>query len=128
MINIDLRSVVEGVRGIADDLITTDKERMELALQEKELDVRVAESQNDVNRVQAASEDKFASRARPFILWGCGFAVIYSALLEPVLRFMAIVLFSYTGEFPVINTDVLEFTMYGLLGLGSLRTVDKFKK
>ena len=125
---IDIKGVVDSVRAIADDLVTTDKERMELELKDKELDIRLAESQNEVNKTQAASDDKFASRARPFILWGCGFAVIYSALLEPVLRFMAVVLFSYTGEFPVINTDVLEFTMYGLLGLGSLRTVDKFKK
>jgi len=125
---IDIKGVVDSVRAIADDLVTTDKERMELELKDKELDIRLAESQNEVNKTQAASDDKFASRARPFILWGCGFAVIYSALLEPVLRFMAVVLFSYTGEFPVINTDVLEFTMYGLLGLGSLRSIDKFKK
>jgi len=125
---IGIKGVVDSVRAIADDLVTTDKERMELELKDKELDIRLAESQNEVNKTQAASDDKFASRARPFILWGCGFAVIYSALLEPVLRFMAVVLFSYTGEFPVINTDVLEFTMYGLLGLGSLRTVDKFRK
>ena len=125
---IDIKGVVDSVRAIADDLVTTDKERMELELKDKELDIRLAESQNEVNKTQAASDDKFASRARPFILWGCGFAVIYSALLEPVLRFMAVVLFSYTGEFPVINTAVLEFTMYGLLGLGSLRTVDKFRK
>jgi len=123
-----IKGVVDSVRAIADDLVTTDKERMELELKDKELDIRLAESQNEVNKTQAASDDKFASRARPFILWGCGFAVIYSALLEPVLRFMAVVLFSYTGEFPVINTDVLEFTMYGLLGLGSLRSIDKFKK
>ena len=125
---IDIKGVVDSVRAIADDLVTTDKERMELELHDKELDIRLAESQNEVNKTQAASDDKFASRARPFILWGCGFAVIYSALLEPVLRFMAVVLFSYTGEFPIINTDVLEFTMYGLLGLGSLRSIDKFKK
>jgi len=125
---IDIKGVVDSVRAIADDLVTTDKERMELELKDKELDIRLAESQNEVNKTQAASDDKFASRARPFILWGCGFAVIYSALLEPVLRFMAVVLFSYTGEFPIINTDVLEFTMYGLLGLGSLRSIDKFKK
>jgi len=125
---IGIKGVVDSVRAIADDLVTTDKERMELELKDKELDIRLAESQNEVNKTQAASDDKFASRARPFILWGCGFAVIYSALLEPVLRFMAVVLFSYTGEFPIINTDVLEFTMYGLLGLGSLRTVDKFRK
>jgi len=125
---IGIKGVVDSVRAIADDLVTTDKERMELELKDKELDIRLAESQNEVNKTQAASDDKFASRARPFILWGCGFAVIYSALLEPVLRFMAVVLFSYTGEFPIINTDVLEFTMYGLLGLGSLRSIDKFKK
>lgn len=128
MINIDFKGVVDSVRSIADDLITTDKERLELELQDKELDVRVAESQNEVNRVQAGSDDKFASRARPFILWGCGVAVIYSSLVEPLLRFFAVVIFSYTGEFPVINTTVLEFTLYGLLGLGSMRSIDKFKK
>ena len=121
----NLGAVIEGVRGLAEELITTDKERLTLELQDKELDVRVAESQNKINEVQAASEDNFTRRARPFILWCCGVAVIYSALVEPILRFIAVVLFDYKGSFPVIDTTVLEFTLYGLLGLGSLRSLDK---
>ena len=122
---IPIKGIIDGVRGIADDLITTEKERRELDIREQELFVRSDESQNAVNVANAGDDDKFNKRARPFILWGCGIALLYSALVEPFARFVATVIFGYTGTFPVVDTAVLEFVLYGLLGLGAMRSVDK---
>ena len=122
---IPIKGIIDGVRGIADDLITTEKERRELDIREQELFVRSDESQNAVNVINARDDDKFNRRARPFILWGCGIALLYSALVEPFARFVATVIFGYTGTFPVVDTAVLEFVLYGLLGLGAMRSVDK---
>ena len=122
---IPIRGIIDSVRGIADDLITTEKERRELDIREQELFVRSDESQNAVNVANAGDDDKFTKRARPFILWGCGIALLYSALVEPFARFVATVIFGYTGTFPVVDTAVLEFVLYGLLGLGAMRSVDK---
>jgi hypothetical protein len=81
--------------------------------------------QLEINKVEAASSSMFVAGARPFILWICGIALAYATLLEPLARFVAVVVFDYTGAFPVINTDLTENALWGLLGLGGYRTVEK---
>jgi DNA helicase IV len=89
------------------------------------LDTNYRSTQEIIDVANAGDDDKFTKRARPFILWGCGIALLYSALVEPFARFVATVIFGYTGTFPVVDTAVLEFVLYGLLGLGAMRSVDK---
>jgi hypothetical protein len=90
-------------------------------------DLQLATGQMEVNKVEAASSDKFTSRARPFIMWICGFSLMYAALVEPFARFIAVVWFHYSGAFPVINTDITLQLLFGLLGLGAYRTVEKVR-
>lgn len=87
----------------------------------------LAKGQIDVNKVEAASADPFTSRARPFILWICGFSLLYAALVEPFARFVAMVWFHYAGAFPAIDTTITLQLLFGLLGLGAYRTVEKVK-
>jgi hypothetical protein len=95
----------------------------------KEMDqaFEIAKAQIGVNAVEAGSSDKFTSRARPFIMWICGFSLLYAALIEPFARFIAVVTLHYSGSFPVINTDLTLQLLFGLLGLGAYRTVEKVK-
>jgi hypothetical protein len=90
-------------------------------------DVQLATGQMEVNKVEAASSDPFTSRARPFILWICGFSLLYAALVEPFARFVATVLLHYTGPFPVVDTTITLQVLLGLLGLGGLRTIERIK-
>lgn len=90
-------------------------------------DVQLATGQTEVNKVEAANSDKFTSRARPFIMWICGFSLLYAAMIEPFARFAAVVFFKYNGAFPVINTDITLQLLFGLLGLGAYRTVEKVR-
>lgn len=83
--------------------------------------------QLDINREQAKSSSLFVAGARPFIMWVCGIAFAYAAILEPVLRFGAMVWFGYSGAFPVIDTDLTLQVLMGLLGLGAMRSFDKVK-
>lgn len=96
-------------------------------LAQLDADLRLATGQQEVNKVEAASSDKFTSRARPFIMWICGFSLLYAALIEPFARFVATVFLSYSGPFPVINTEITLQLLFGLLGLGAYRTVEKVK-
>jgi hypothetical protein len=50
----------------------------------------------------------------------------YAAILEPILRLIA-TLWGYTGEFPVIDTTITMQILFGLLGLGAMRSYDKVK-
>jgi hypothetical protein len=124
--------IIGAVGKIAGDLITTDKERLQMAveqrkldLEEKKLDMAGDMAQIDVNKVEATSSSLFVSGWRPFIGWGCGLAFIYSALIEPVCRFVATTVFMYNGDFPTINTDLTMQVLLGMLGLGAMRSYEK---
>lgn len=90
-------------------------------------DTALATAQINVNAEDAKSGSVFVSGARPFILWGCGFAMIYAAMLEPMMRFLAVVVFGYLGSFPVLDTTLTTQVLLGLLGLAGMRSVDKIK-
>lgn len=83
--------------------------------------------QLEINKAEAASTNWFVAGARPFILWGCGAAMLYVSLFEPIMRFVATVAFSYKGAFPVIDTSITMQILFGLLGLGGMRTLEKVK-
>lgn len=87
----------------------------------------LAKAQLAVNQVEAASTSTFISGWRPSVGWvgSCGLA--YVSIVEPVARFVATVVFHYSGPFPTIDTSLTMQVLLGLLGLGSLRTVEKIK-
>lgn len=89
--------------------------------------VQLMLGQIEINKVEAASSDRFVSGARPFIMWVCGVSLGYSFLVEPFMRFIAQVAFKYTGSFPVLQMDELTTILMGLLGLGAMRTIEKLK-
>ena len=84
-------------------------------------------SQLEINKVEASSVNWFVSSWRPFIGWICGVSLLYAALVEPIARFIATVLFTYTGLFPIINTELTLQILLGLLGLAGMRSYEKSK-
>jgi hypothetical protein len=123
-----LPAIISTVGAIADDLITTDKERIELDLKLAELELKPALAQVDVNKIEAASDKLFVAGWRPMIGWVCGVAFAYVAILEPLLRFFSVVLFNYSGAFPVIDTTITMQVLMGMLGFGMMRSFDKKAK
>ena len=87
----------------------------------------LAKLQIQVNVEEAKSTNWFVAGWRPGIGWVCGAGLAYAALIEPFARFIAKVWFGYTGEFPVISTDLTVQILMGLLGLGAMRSVEKIK-
>ena len=124
---VGIGEIIGAVGKIADDLTTSDKERMAA-----ELDAYKAESERmggqvEINKIEAASGSLFVSGGRPFVVWVCAFALAYAAVIEPIARFVATVSFAYSGPFPVIDTDLTMQVLLGLLGLGAYRSVEKIK-
>ena len=120
-----ISGLIDSVGKVADDLFTSDEERAKA-----ELDAYVAETnrmqgQVDINKEEAKSSSLFVAGARPFIMWICGFAFAYASILEPILRFSAKVWFGYVGDFPVIDTNLTMQILFGILGLGVMRSYDK---
>ena len=90
-------------------------------------ELAIMTAQTDINKEEAKSTNWFVAGARPFILWICGFAMLYCTLIEPILRFVATVLFGYSGSFPVIDSNFTMQVMFGILGLGAYRSYEKVK-
>lgn len=101
------------------------KAKLELLKMQQEGDLAVITGQLAINQEEAKNSNVFVSGWRPFIGWGCGFALIYAAVFEPFIRFISVVLFKYAGTFPVINTELTLQVLLGLLGLAGLRTYEK---
>ena len=87
----------------------------------------LAKLQIQTNIEEAKSTNWFVAGARPFIMWICGFSLAYVSLIEPFARFAAKVWFGYSGEFPVIDTNLTMQVLMGILGLGAYRMAEKIK-
>ena len=102
--------------------------KAQLALLKMQQDGELAAmlAQTDINKVEASSNSWFVSSWRPFCGWVGGFGLAYAAIVEPLLRLLA-TLYGYTGEFPAIDTTITMQILFGLLGLGAMRSFDKAK-
>ena len=109
------------------DADTELKGKLEAAASEINNAYQLQLSQLEINKVEAGSVNWFVSSWRPFIGWICGVSLLYAALVEPIARFIATVLFTYTGMFPIINTELTLQILLGLLGLAGMRSFEKSK-
>ena len=100
--------------------------KAQLALLKMQQDGELAAmiAQTDINKVEAASQSIFVAGWRPFCGWVGGAGLAYAAIVEPLLRLLA-TLYGYTGDFPVIDTTITMQILFGLLGLGAMRSYDK---
>jgi len=127
---------IEAVGNVVDDLFTSDDER----LSHEEIKMRLAAkphlAQIELNKVEARHRSLFVAGPRPFIIWVCGFALAYHFMLREMMHWSLTVLVAF-GEFtpeqvdalldmPVIDTAPLTSLVFSLLGLGGLRTLEKF--
>lgn len=119
--------VIKSVGQIADDLTTSDKERMQADLDAYKAETERMGGQVEINKIEAASSSLFVSGGRPFVVWVCAVALAYAAVIEPMARFVAKVGFGYDGDFPDINTDLTMQVLVGVLGLGAYRSFEKVK-
>jgi hypothetical protein len=107
------------------DPAQADQAKLELLKLQQSGELASMTAQTDINKEEAKSTNWFVAGARPFILWICGFAMLYCTLIEPILRFVATVLYGYTGAFPVIDSNFTMQVMFGILGLGAMRSYEK---
>ena len=82
--------------------------------------------QTDVNAVEAANPSMFVSGWRPMIGWVCALALAYQYLVTPLGMWVATSLHLAVSTPPKLD-DSLWQLMFGMLGMGGLRTYEKLK-
>lgn len=83
--------------------------------------------QAEVNKVEAASSDRFVSGWRPAVGWVCASALAWHYIGRPVASWMLLMTGGDT-PIPAVELGDLFVILCGLLGLGGYRTIEKLNK
>lgn len=84
-------------------------------------------AQISVNQADASGQSPMQRNGRPFILWVCGVALAWDTVLRPVVTYGAAMWGHPLPTMPNLQTEQLYSILAGVLGLGTLRTVEKVK-
>lgn len=87
-------------------------------------DVAARQAQTDVNKAEAASSSIFVAGWRPFVGWVCGSGLAIQFIIRPITTWVA-ALCGHPVEFPSLDMGTLITLLFGMLGLGAMRTYEK---
>jgi hypothetical protein len=126
-----LQALIGPISTLLDKVIPDAGERARLAHEIATMAERqaheVALAQIEVNKEEAKSENIFKSGWRPFIGWVCGIAFAYHFVGQPVIMLVLAYLGMPAPYLPDFDMMSLMTVLGGLLGLGGLRTFEKYK-
>ena len=119
------------VGDVVSRFLPEDKEAAAKAKREIEADLtkhlaQIDLAQLEINKHEAASRNVFIAGWRPFIGWSCGVALAWTYVITPVLHFIL----AQTGnlvELPAMDMSQMMPVLLGMLGLGGLRSFEKYK-
>lgn len=132
--------IVESVGKIADNLFTSDKERLDAEVELRKVGIEVAKidaslltGQQEINKAEAQHTSVFVAGWRPAIGWVCVAALGYQFVLYPLMVWgwgtMQAIGWVPAGlnPPPILDTDALMILLTGMLGLAGARTFEKVK-
>ena len=125
-----LGSLVQPVTGLLDKFIEDKDQKNQLAHEISTMAERhaqeLAKGQLEINKAEAQSRNVFIAGWRPFIGWTCGVAMAYNYVIHPILIF-TLAQFNYLVAIPALDLSEMMPVLMGILGLGSLRSFEKYK-
>ena len=122
--------IVESVVGVAGkvlDKFVEDKDlkaKLEAELKSQIISLDLAQAQTNLE--QAKHSSMFIAGARPAIMWICAFGLGWQFVFQPITVWLFAVLGSNL-VLPVLETEGLMPLTLSLLGLGSMRSFEKYK-
>ena len=125
-------SLLPAVTDVIGRFLPEDKEKRAAAEREieKQLATHLAKidlAQLEINKQEAAHRNIFVAGWRPFIGWSCGIAMCYAYIIQPITIFVL----AQTGNLvslPTLDLSEMMPVLLGMLGLGGLRSFEKYKK
>jgi hypothetical protein len=92
--------------------------KLELLKLQQTGELSLITGQLEINKAEATNQSVFVSGWRPFIGWICGTGLGYQFLVYPILV-------AYQPKIVQLDMGTLITLLGGLLGLGTMRTVEK---
>lgn len=113
------------------DKIIPDKDARERAQAEllraaQDQEFQLALAQIEVNRMEAISTNWWVAGWRPAVGWVCVVGLCYNFLIYPLLTWYVAAAGSDFTPPPLLSDNLMELVL-GMLGLGALRTAEKWK-
>jgi len=108
------------------DPVQRDAAKLELFKLQQSGELAMVTSQTEINKVEAASDNVFVAGWRPFIGWVCGMSYAWNWIGLPVALFITSAIGHPVDVKPADLSEMSPILM-GMLGLGALRSFDKFQ-
>jgi len=122
--------IVDSIIGVAGKVLDKFVEDKDLRVKlESELTAQIISldmAQAQANIEQAKHPSVFVSGARPAIMWVCCFALAWQFILAPMISWL-LLMTTPDIYLPVLETTELTGLIMALLGLGGMRTAEKWK-
>ena len=120
-------TAAEGVANIVDKFVETDDEKRAAEIIKAKLMMKPSLAQVELNKIEARHRSIFVAGWRPFIGWVCGLALLWHFILYDMLTWITVNYFPEVTEIPKLTgTETLTTVVLSLLGLGAMRTAEKF--
>tara|TARA_B100000519_G_C14119576_1_gene379770 strand:+ start:157 stop:567 length:411 start_codon:yes stop_codon:yes gene_type:complete len=122
-----LADSIVGVAGKVLDKFVEDKDlktKLEAELKQQVVSLDLAQAQANIE--QAKHPSLFVSGSRPAIMWICAFGLGWQYVFQPVFVW-AIAVSGADIAIPIIPTEGLMTLTLSLLGLGGMRSAEKWK-
>lgn len=102
--------------------------QQEGAFRELDAELQISLAQAEIGKVEAASQNRFQSGWRPGAGWVCVAGLAYEFLVRPILPWVLTVAgVSGVPELPSLDGVLFEL-IFGMLGLGAMRTTERWKR
>ena len=127
-----LQALIGPVTGLLDKFVEDKDQKNALAheiatMAEKQAH-EAAMAQVQANTEQAKHPSLFVAGARPAIMWICAIAMAYHFILQPFLLFGVLVAgVTLPADPPELDMGQLMPVLFGILGLGGMRSWEKVK-
>lgn len=131
IVDIKADKLIDGALSLVDKLYTSDADRAEARMKLLELAQKDRQAQLSVNAKEAEHTSLFVSGWRPSVGWICSFALALAFIVFPLIQSIAVYYTAFTGEYvdlsglPDLDWATLSPILFGMLGLGALRTGEK---
>jgi len=111
---------IDALGNVFDKLFTSDDERLQAKIVLDRMRQEPHLLQAEINKIEASHRSWFVAGWRPALGWVCAVGLVFPFIINPFIQW-------FTGlPGPELPTDALMTLVVSLLGLGGLRTVEKF--
>ncbi len=117
-----ISSPIDAVGNTLDKLFTSKEEKENAKAVMAKIKMKPQILQAEINKMEAQHRSIFVAGARPFILWICGFGLSFAFVINPLIQWFT------NKPGPTLPLDTIMELILCILGLGGLRTFEKFTK